>query len=200
MKKISWDEHQAIVSELEDRIRELESLALSDPLTHLGNHRSFSDALEQSVHRAYRHQFSVCLVLVDLGGFKRINDRFGQDFGDEVLRRFADVLVQASRRTDPKHRLVNQKPMRQGGDEFALILEYCDCSGGQIVVERVQERIEELDLVSPTGEPIELAAYFAVVCREGDALSPTQIYRDASVALTQAKAKKATERFPVVTG
>jgi len=109
-------------------------LALTDPLTGLGNHRHFHERLERELAEAERsgREFSLCLVDVD--DFKRINDLFGHPSGDRVLSRLATTLRQ------------NGEAFRLGGDEFALLLPDYDENEGIQTASAIIERIAELEL------------------------------------------------------
>jgi diguanylate cyclase (GGDEF)-like protein/putative nucleotidyltransferase with HDIG domain len=109
-------------------------LALTDPLTGLGNHRHFHERLERELAEAERggREFSLCLVDVD--DFKRINDLFGHPAGDRVLSRLATTLRQ------------NGEAFRLGGDEFALLLPDYDENEGIQTASAIIERIAELQL------------------------------------------------------
>ena len=85
-------------------------LALTDPLTGLGNHRHFHERLEKELRHAQEKRLPLTLCLVDVDDFKRINDRFGHPAGDRVLSRLATRLRQTG------------EAFRLGGDEFALLL------------------------------------------------------------------------------
>jgi diguanylate cyclase (GGDEF)-like protein/putative nucleotidyltransferase with HDIG domain len=85
-------------------------LALTDPLTGLGNHRHFHERLERELIEAERNECSFSLCLVDVDDFKRVNDLFGHPAGDSVLSQLATSLRQ------------NGEAFRLGGDEFALLL------------------------------------------------------------------------------
>ena len=93
-------------------------LALTDPLTGLGNHRHFHDRLERELIEAERKGCSFSLCLIDVDDFKRVNDLFGHPAGDRVLSRLATTLRQ------------NGEAFRLGGDEFALLLPQYDESRG----------------------------------------------------------------------
>ena len=95
-------------------------LALTDPLTGLGNHRHFHDRLERELIEAERKGCSFSLCLIDVDDFKRVNDLFGHPAGDRVLSRLATTLRQ------------NGEAFRLGGDEFALLLpQYDESRGGR---------------------------------------------------------------------
>jgi diguanylate cyclase (GGDEF)-like protein len=93
---------------------ELEQLASTDDLTGLANRRRFRKELAREVAGAERHGHPLSLLLLDLDGFKAVNDTFGHKRGDYVLRAFADLLTHRARRSDLVARI--------GGDEFALLL------------------------------------------------------------------------------
>jgi diguanylate cyclase (GGDEF)-like protein/putative nucleotidyltransferase with HDIG domain len=109
-------------------------LALTDPLTGLGNHRHFHERLERELTEAERNGCDFSLCLVDVDDFKRINDLFGHPAGDRVLSRLATTLRQ------------NGEAFRLGGDEFALLLPGYDESEGIRTASSVIERIAELQL------------------------------------------------------
>ena len=87
--------------------------ALRDPLTGLANRRALDDRLSYEIARHTRHDESFAVLALDLDGFKAVNDRFGHEAGDEVLRDTASALVEAVRAQDTVVRL--------GGDEFCVL-------------------------------------------------------------------------------
>jgi diguanylate cyclase (GGDEF)-like protein/putative nucleotidyltransferase with HDIG domain len=109
-------------------------LALTDPLTGLGNHRHFHDRVERELVEADRggRDFSLCMVDVD--DFKRINDLYGHPSGDSVLAQIAGALRQ------------NGEAFRLGGDEFALLLPQCDESDAVLTASAIVERVSSLEL------------------------------------------------------
>jgi diguanylate cyclase (GGDEF)-like protein len=98
---------------LQERQRELEKLALRDPLTGVGNYRLLSERLEYEILRHRRSGGSLTVMLLDLDGFKEINDTLGHLAGDRVLREIASALAAAVRAQDTL--------ARQGGDEFSIL-------------------------------------------------------------------------------
>jgi diguanylate cyclase (GGDEF)-like protein/putative nucleotidyltransferase with HDIG domain len=109
-------------------------LALTDPLTGLGNHRHFHDRLERELIEAEREGSSFSLCLIDVDDFKRVNDLFGHPAGDRVLSRMATTLRQ------------NGEAFRLGGDEFALLLPNFDESQAVATASSIIDRIAHLGL------------------------------------------------------
>src|SRR3954471_23217530 len=101
-------------SNLATTFDELSQQAATDPLTGVGNRRFFDTALDVEIKRAQRAQGAMSLVLLDLDGFKELNDTYGHRLGDDTLRTVAEKLRDTLRGTDVIARV--------GGDEFALIL------------------------------------------------------------------------------
>ena len=114
------------------RTRQLESDALSDPLTGVANRRSFDEALPRLVAEAHSNGTPLALAIVDVDRFKRVNDTYGHQIGDEVLRRVARILREHSRVTDHCARF--------GGDEFVLCLQL-DGVEAAAVVSRIGQAV-----------------------------------------------------------
>lgn len=116
---------------LEEANAKLASLAVTDPLTGLNNRRKFEESMEHEAARALRYA-PVSLLMIDLNSFKFINDRFGHQAGDEVLKAVAEILKTSCRATDTCARL--------GGDEFAVILPHADRQSATVVRDRILKR------------------------------------------------------------
>lgn len=100
---------------LEDQIAHNQYLALHDHLTGLPNRRLYQDRLASALERARRFQANAALLMIDLDGFKQVNDTLGHHVGDLVLHRVASLFASRVRRSDTV--------ARTGGDEFSVILE-----------------------------------------------------------------------------
>ena len=117
----------------EQHLAEVARLSRTDHLTGTLNRRGFEDELSERMARFRRYGTPVGLVLLDLDGFKSVNDLQGHAAGDDLLRRVAASIDQAVRATDATSRV--------GGDEFAVLLEQSDGISAHLVVERVVEAV-----------------------------------------------------------
>ncbi len=122
---------------LEQATRELERLSTTDPLTELLNRRVFVQMAQRELARHRRYGDPVSLVLLDLRGFKRVNDTQGHQAGDAVLRWVAHVLRRRTRKTDAAFRL--------GGDEFAVLLPGTGLSGALSLAESLYRALRSED-------------------------------------------------------
>lgn len=115
------------------RVEHLERLAATDDLTMIANRRTFTFSLERELARAGRSGEPVSLVILDLDGFKLVNDTYGHPAGDEALRNVAAALSIACRDLDT--------PARYGGEEFAVILPGCDEAQSFEIAERLRAAV-----------------------------------------------------------
>jgi two-component system cell cycle response regulator len=119
--------------EIEAKNHQLEQLALTDPLTGLPNRRAIDLWVEGQLSSAARHDFAVWVVMADLDHFKKVNDVYGHEAGDTVLKGFAEILNANTRRSNICGRL--------GGEEFLLILTHTNKEQSEIAVERIRTRL-----------------------------------------------------------
>ncbi|MCW8923316.1 MAG: EAL domain-containing protein [Gammaproteobacteria bacterium] len=120
-KPIKWAVLKHRVRSIVQRIvaeRKVQRLEYKDSLTQLPNRLLFTDRLEQAIVRAERHRETIALMVVDIDDFKLVNDSFGHEAGDKLIRAVGDLLSKSLRRADTVARL--------GGDEFAIIIENVD--------------------------------------------------------------------------
>ncbi len=121
-------------SALADAVKELEHLALHDMLTDLPNRSLVEDRLQQSIHIARREKKALSFLMVDLDRFQEVNDRYGHDVGDGLLKQIAMRLRRVLRQSDTAGRL--------GGDEFAFVLPSTDAAGAMKVAEKLLQVLE----------------------------------------------------------
>jgi diguanylate cyclase (GGDEF)-like protein len=157
--------------------------AVTDELTGLYNHRRFQQVLAGEVERARRFpEQGLGLVLLDIDDFKRVNDTYGHQMGDEVLREIARVLRESSREIDA--------PSRYGGEELAVVLPGTDLQGAYELAERVRAGIERLTLpivAAGNGEVLHVTASFGAAASAGAETSASALIAAADTALYEAK-------------
>jgi two-component system cell cycle response regulator len=124
--------------------QQMETMATTDGLTGLTNHRTFQDRLVQLLDRAERTQQPASLLLCDVDHFKRVNDTYGHPVGDEVLRQVARVLQRSVRKIDI--------PARYGGEEFAVVLEATGTEGAMHLAERIRRDVAAMVIDSDKGQ------------------------------------------------
>lgn len=145
--------YRGIVRDVSDQIayqQQLLEMAYRDPLTGLGNRKAFDEQLGQALLRAGSGGSELALLYLDLDRFKKVNDRFGHDIGDALLRTVAERVRSTLRQPDKAYRL--------GGDEFAVLLEDSQENNPQRLAERLLAALvqpialngERIDFVTPS--------------------------------------------------
>jgi diguanylate cyclase (GGDEF)-like protein/PAS domain S-box-containing protein len=130
---------------------QLQLLAVTDPLTGLGNYRRLVEALDAEVKRTGRTGRPFAVLLLDLDQLKKINDRYGHLIGSQALCRLADVLRIFCRAIDTA--------ARYGGDEFAVILPETTAAAARLVASRIRSRLATDSLQPPISASIGVAVY-----------------------------------------
>ena len=143
---------------LKEECKRLQQLTQIDVLTGFFNLSYLFVALEREMERARRASLSVCLVMIDLDHFKRINDTHGHECGNEALQWASKVWRESIRRIDI--------PCRYGGEEFAIILPGAHLSQAVRMAQRLRLLLAESP-VQLEGEPVRLTASFGVDLYEG---------------------------------
>ncbi|EME95585.1 hypothetical protein H123_00360 [Pseudomonas aeruginosa PA21_ST175] len=176
--------YRGIVRDVSDQIayqQQLLEMAYRDPLTGLGNRKAFDEQLGQALLRAGSGGSELALLYLDLDRFKEVNDRFGHDIGDALLRTVAERVRSTLRQPDKAYRL--------GGDEFAVLLEDSQENNPQRLAERLLAALvqpialngERIDFVTPS---IGIALYLR---HAGDAEG---LVRAADSAMYEAKRQR----------
>ena len=164
---------------LVEQSKRLEVLALYDSLTGLGNRNLFLKQLEHLIAIAKRKKEEVAVLVMDLDGFKEVNDRLGHAAGDEVLRVFATRLNNALREADQTYRI--------GGDEFAVLLDPRSDSleGARIVAEKIANDVVVPMTIKGRDCAIGVSVGVAVFPLHGE--EPNTLVRKADAAMYEAK-------------
>jgi diguanylate cyclase (GGDEF)-like protein len=154
---------------------------VTDPLTGLYNRRFFRSSFEREVRRGQRYGAMLSLIMLDLDGFKRVNDEYGHLFGDLVLRRVAKLVRRAIREPDTAS--------RYGGEEFAVVLPETDRLGAYAVAERIRRRVESAFAERPTGgRSVAMTISGGIASYPEDGTELTDLLLRADESLYRAKA------------
>ena len=156
--------------------------AYSDTLTGLPNRRALDERLEEEVQSARRNNYSFAVIMMDLDGFKNVNDTYGHSVGDDVLRLVFNQMARGVRNTDFL--------ARYGGDELTLILTQSDMSSAQIVAEKIVEGMGRLKYKLPDGKKLILGISGGIAIFPVNARNGPDMLRAADAALYQAKKHK----------
>jgi diguanylate cyclase (GGDEF)-like protein len=158
--------------------KKMETMATTDGLTGLTNHRTFQARFEDLLQRAQRHGHKVALLLCDVDFFKKVNDGYGHPVGDEVLRRVAKVLQEVPRKIDI--------PARYGGEEFAVLLDNVDVAQAKAVAERIRIEISKVVVDTDKG-PLSVTESIGVAAFPDDGRDRATLIERADLALYHAK-------------
>jgi diguanylate cyclase (GGDEF)-like protein len=157
----------------------LEQLALTDPLTGLPNRRALDEWVRRELSGADRHGYPVWIALADLDFFKSVNDTYGHEAGDEVLKVSAQLLKTGLRQSDVVGRL--------GGEEFLLLLTHATEEQARMAIERVREAIASHRFTWKGREFSVTASFGMAVCTSRDAADYRVLIEKADTALYLAK-------------
>ncbi|WP_260294010.1 GGDEF domain-containing protein [Sedimenticola hydrogenitrophicus] len=174
-------EHIDALNALRRELEELAELVLTDPLTRLFNYRHFSQALEQERERTHRNGQPTALIMLDLDRFKEVNDVWGHEVGNQVLRHVAEQMLTLLRKIDI--------PCRYGGEEFALILPGTPLPRAINAAERLRAAIEASP-VMVEGKPLFVTASMGVsVFQRNSHFSAEAFVKQVDCLLYEAKAR-----------
>jgi len=166
--------------------------AVTDELTNLSNHGRFQELLGTEVEQIRRYHHWLGLIMLDIDDFKAINDSYGHQQGDLVLKRVARVLAENSREAD--------FPARYGGEEMALILPHTDLQGAYAIAERIRTAIESARIPLGDGQGVVRVTASLGVAASTDC-TKDELIAEADAALYEAKHggknRTATARAPV---
>ena len=155
-------------------------LAYHDALTELPNRSLLHDRLEQAARAAHRDSKPLALLVMDLDGFKEINDTLGHHAGDRVLQHVASRVRGTLREADTVARL--------GGDEFAIVLPSTDIDGAILAAQKVLQEIERPLVVE--GRPLAVRASVGIACFPEHGASAEALLQKADVAMYLAKSDR----------
>lgn len=153
-------------------------LSLTDELTGLYNRRCFEETFEKEFLRAQRYNNKLTLVMFDIDYFKKVNDTYGHQCGDYILKEVSNAALQTFRKTDMVFRF--------GGEEFVVILTETDTEKALIPLERFRKTIETLNL-DYHGFPVNITVSIGACELTKDIKSKENLLEKADNALYEAK-------------
>lgn len=164
--------------ELERHAQKLEVLASTDALTGIANRRHFLERVHEEIDRSNRYGLPLVFLMLDIDHFKAINDTFGHDAGDEVLKTLAALFRDTLRTTDMVGRL--------GGEEFGGLLIQTDMDVARQVSERLRQVIQDAVVETKSG-PVQFTVSIGLALFAGAEDSVEGLMKRADLALYQAK-------------
>ena len=153
--------------------------AYSDTLTGLPNRRALDERLEEEVQSARRNNYSFAVVMMDLDGFKNVNDVHGHATGDQVLQMVFGQMARGVRNTDFL--------ARYGGDELTLILTQSDMASAKIVTDKILDGMKKIKFTLPDKKKLKLGISGGIAIYPVHARNGPDLLRAADAALYQAK-------------
>ncbi len=165
---------------LDSLSKQMERLAHTDVLTGLPNRRSFQAHCQQSFAYAKRHGTPLTLLLLDIDHFKRINDQYGHEGGDLVLKALGDFLLHAARASD-------QPASRIGGEEFGVVLLHSPMPQVIDFAERLRASVAKLQIPFPGANVSLVSVSIGITALTADDADMDALMRRADVALYRAK-------------
>jgi two-component system, cell cycle response regulator len=157
----------------------LKELALTDSLTGLPNRRAIEEWSTRQLSGALRYGFTFHVVLADLDHFKAVNDTYGHEAGDTVLKKFSEILKGHSRRSDICGRV--------GGEEFLFVLTHTTQANAKMVIERIRQQLETTQF-NFDGNTLRITASFGLATFEGTQTADfSRLVSQADAALYAAK-------------
>jgi diguanylate cyclase (GGDEF)-like protein len=171
----------ALHQEIQAKNRQLEELALTDPLTGLPNRRAVDLWASRQLTSARRHRFPLWVAMADLDYFKKVNDTYGHEAGDLVLKRFAEVLKKNTRQSNICGRL--------GGEEFLVVLTHVDKQQAWIALERIRLALEMESFSAGAGEFHVTASFGIARLHDGSKCTLGALLSEADAALYTAKSR-----------
>ena len=168
------------VTSMASAMGELRTQAYTDLLTGTLSRRRFQEVLEIEISRSRRHGHALAVLMMDLDHFKRVNDTFGHEVGDRVLKAVATSCEDVLRGSDALGRI--------GGEEFAVLLPETGSVGARVAAERLRQRIAAQRVTAPDGRVVQVTVSIGIAAGDpGDPSSLAALLEVADLGLYRAK-------------
>ncbi|MEZ5997767.1 MAG: GGDEF domain-containing protein [Hyphomonas sp.] len=173
-------ESQKQIETLNKELEEVQYQSLRDPLTAVSNRRAFDKRLVEDVQNAFDNGEKLCLAIADLDYFKKVNDTYGHQTGDDVLQMFASIIMKNIKGADMVARI--------GGEEFAIILPQTDVFAAYNLMVKIKRAFRDAELTCARSGRVlrELTASFGI-SRYQPGMTPDQMMEEADSLLYMAK-------------
>jgi diguanylate cyclase (GGDEF)-like protein len=153
-------------------------MAFTDGLTELYNRRYLLEELNRELSRADRNHTCFSVISMDIDNLKTINDRFGHNHGDRLLKEFGEIIKKISRKTDIGARM--------GGDEFVLLVSECDQKQANIIAQRIWSDANSRQ-IETKGDEIHISVSIGIACYPIHGSTIEDILNKADKAMYEAK-------------
>ena len=177
--KALQDELKQRNKQMEGLLTEVEFLAITDPLTGLHNRRFFDTVLKKELTEGKRYGQKVTCLMLDIDHFKRINDTYGHETGDTVLKEVASSLKSLLREVDTI--------ARWGGEEFIVMMPHTDINGALVPGSRILKSIADMTFAKIPG--VRITVSIGLACTGETQNTPDILVNAADLALYEAKRK-----------
>ena len=167
-----------LIHEKNKLIEELDSISRIDPLTGVSNRRDMMEVLENEQFRYERYEKVFCLLMFDIDFFKKVNDQYGHDMGDFVLKKVSAVLKKKCRKVDFL--------ARWGGEEFLIVLPETSLAGGERAAESMRKAIES-EKIKFNDHEISVTMSIGVACQNEKEMKLEELLKVADERLYKAK-------------
>ena len=171
---------QRLQEELKEKNALLEKLSITDELTGIYNRRYFCEYMNMHMALAKRHNYQIGCIMIDVDLFKKVNDTFGHDVGDKVLKGIARLMKDKIRE--------GEIIARFGGEEFIVGLCRVDTSGAMIAAERIRKAVEGANLSDDANNPLKMTVSIGIALYPQQGVSNLdELIKAADDALYHAK-------------
>ena len=173
---------KAVVRDVEKQhlLKHFRRMALIDGLTNISNRRHFDEILSQEIRASERNNHPLCVIMIDVDFFKRLNDSLGHQVGDECLITLAKLLSSVANRP-------RDLAARYGGEEFVILLPDTDRNGAYLIADKLKSILAKVKIPHPDSDVSEYITVSQGVCQWQEGMKPDELISEADRLLYQAK-------------
>ncbi len=165
--------------QIQDMMKELKVLASTDPMTKLYNRRYFAQISDHILDISRREESDLSIVILDIDKFKNINDNYGHQIGDDVIKKLSNTLMSNQRKSD----IV----CRYGGEEFVILLPNTSLFGAEILAEKIRKEVEDFTMPFILTNDLKFTISLGISKTKLEEKNIEEVLRRADIALYKAK-------------